>query len=324
MAGRFWTDEEKEYVRAARARGDSVSDIARKLNRTLESVKQCLTRLRLSGDVAPRPDAVPSLPEPCPEAGGPGLPEPSDCSYEPFRIDAPGKCGIIGDLHIPYHDTATIRDWVSDCKKMGVSTLLLNGDILDCFMVSSHYREPNKPRMKEELEKGRQFLEYLRSSFPKTRIVYRMGNHDDRLRRYLAERAPEIFDIEDVHLPALLRFEQFGVECVQDKRVVMVGKLPTIHGHEYQGGGGVMPARWLYLRTGESALTSHFHQQTYYTFRTITGKEVGMWSLGCACFLSPAYRPLNQWGHGWCVVEIGQDQSYHVHSRRRLRNGQVV
>ncbi|HYE59185.1 MAG TPA: hypothetical protein VD948_11795, partial [Rhodothermales bacterium] len=133
-----------------------------------------------------------------------------------------------------------------------------------------------------------------------------------------------LFDLDDVLLPNLLRAGQHGVEWVEGKRIVMVGKLPVVHGHEYRGGGGVMPARWLYLRTGESAMMGHLHQPTFYSFRTITGKEVGMWSVGCACHIAPLYAPLNQWGHGWAVIEVAADRSFHVHNRRLLKNGSVV
>lgn len=268
--------------------------------------------------------AAPALPDPAPEAGGPSLPEPVHYSYESYRIDTPGPCGVISDVHIPYHDLPTVKGWVDDCKRMGVRSLLLNGDVLDFYQLSDYLRDPSKPRMRDGILKGRQFLEYLRSAFPKARIVFKEGNHDERLKRYLATRAPDLLDLEEVRLPSLLRADEYGVEWVEDKRIVCVGKLPVIHGHEYRGGGGVMPARWLYLRTGESAMMGHLHQPTFYTFRTILGKEVGMWSLGCACHLSPLYAPLNQWAHGWAVVEVAGDGGFHVHQRRLLRDGRVV
>ncbi len=267
----------------------------------------------------------PSLPDAAPEAGGPCLPEPAACEYRPFILqDSPGTVGVLSDPHVPYHDLATIRAWVEDCKRMAVKAILLNGDVLDFYQLSDYVRDPSKPRMREEIQKGRQLLEYLRATFPRARIVYKAGNHDERLYRYLSTRAPDLFDLEELTLSSLLHGDKYGVEFVEDKRLVMVGKLPVIHGHEYRGGGGVMPARWLYLRTGESALMGHLHQPTFYSFRTITGREVGMWSVGCSCFLAPAYAPLNQWRHGWATVTVSQDGSFEVHNRIMLRNGQIV
>jgi predicted phosphodiesterase len=279
-------------------------------------------------DAAPAPAAPKAsparLPDPAPEAGGPRLPEPVNCDYKAFSLDEAGAVGILSDPHVPYHDLPTIRGWVDDCRRHDVKALLLNGDVLDFYQLSDYLRDPSKPRMREEILKGKQFLEYLRSTFPKARIVYKEGNHDERLKRYLANRAPDLLDLEEIRLPRLLEADRLGVEWVEDKRIVLVGKLPVIHGHEYRGGGGVMPARWLYLRTGESAMMGHLHQPTFYSFRTMTGKEVGMWSLGCACHLSPLYAPLNQWAHGWGVVEVARDGGFNVHQRRLLRDGRVA
>lgn len=268
-------------------------------------------------------EALARLPDPAPEAGGPKLPEPISTEYLPFDFNVPGTCGIICDVHIPFHSKEVLEGWVNDCKRMNAKTLLLNGDVLDCYQLSDFVRDPSMPRMKEEILKGREFLAYLRSAFPHARIVYKEGNHDERVKRYLANRAPDLLDLEDIRLQSLIHADKYGVEWVEDKRIVMVGKLPVIHGHEYRGGGGVMPARWLYLRTGESAMMGHLHQPTFYSFRTITGKDIGMWSVGCACALSPNYAPLNQWKHGWAMVEVAQDGQYHVHNRIRLKNGQM-
>lgn len=265
----------------------------------------------------------PSLPEPAPEAGGPCLPEPAELKYEPYAVDTQGAVGVLCDIHIPYHDKSVIQKCLDECRRRSAKAIFLNGDVLDCYQVSDFVRERSKPRMVEEIEKGRQLLAYIRAMFPHARIIYKEGNHDERLKRYIASRAPDLDDIPDIYLPSLLRAEQFGVEWVADKRIVMVGKLPVIHGHEYQGAGGVMPARWLYLRTGDTALTGHFHQPSNYTFRTIKDREVGMWSVGCACHLKPAYRPLNQWSHGYAMVEVSQGGAYAVENRRILKDGSV-
>jgi predicted phosphodiesterase len=307
--------------------GRTVKEIVAELKVSTGYVNGVRNEMRAeSGATGPKaaPAAVAALPYPAPEAGGPRLPEPVDYEYTPFALDTPGPCGVLCDPHIPYHDRATLQGWVEDCQRMGAKSLLLNGDVLDFYQLSDYVRDPSKPRMREEILKGRQFLEYLRSTFPRARIVYKEGNHDERLKRYLATRAPDLLDLEDIRLENLIRAKQYGVEWVEDKRLVMVGKLPVIHGHEYRGGGGVMPARWLYLRTGESALMGHLHQPTFYSFRTMTGREVGMWSVGCACHLAPLYAPLNQWAHGWAVAEVANDGGFTVHNRRLLRNGQVV
>lgn len=279
----------------------------------------------VAGAVAPAPGAGPArMPSPDPVAGGPRLPDPETHDYSPVGIDAPGAYGVISDVHLPYHDRRTIETAVREWKGRGVAGILLNGDILDFYQISRFSRDPSKPRVKAEIEKGRQFFDYLRSEFPRARLVFKFGNHDERLGNFLADRAPELFDLDDIHLPALLRVKDYGVECVADKRVIMLGKLPVIHGHEYRGGGGVMPSRWLFIRAFSNAMLGHFHQPTNFTVRTLDDRELGVWSTGCACYLHPSYAPFNQWAHGWATVEVGGGGSFQVENRRLLKDGRVA
>ncbi len=275
-------------------------------------------------NATPATGPEPDLPEPLPEGGGAELPASLADSKPAFVADGATRWLVMGDIHLPYHAPEAVRAAVDDGKRFGADGVLLNGDTLDFYSLSHHYREPDKARVKVEIEQGRELLRWVRAQFPKARLVYKEGNHDERLRRYLAERAPEVFDLEDLHLPQLLKADAVGADWVGDKRVVMVGKLPVIHGHEYRGGGGVQPSRWLYLRTGGSAMTNHFHRTDHYTFRTITDVEVGMWSVGCLCYLKPSYLPLNQWSHGWALVEVSKDGGFTVQNRQRLKCGRVV
>ena len=264
------------------------------------------------------------LPTPDTIAGGPELPTPIEIECKPYEARDRGFWGVISDIHIPFHDLPTLKAFVKECKRTAVVGIHLNGDILDFHGLSDHFKEPNGPKIGEEIKKGRQLLEYLRGEFPKARIIYKEGNHDFRLKRYIANRAPELFDLTEVQLPSLLGMGNLGIEWVDDKRIVNIGNLPTLHGHEYQGGGGVMPARWLFLRTAESAMMGHFHHPTAYTFRSLTGKEIGLWSTGCACSLQPQYRPYNQWAHAFAMVDVQNDSHFVVHQRRVLKDGTVV
>ncbi len=263
------------------------------------------------------------LPEPHVEAGGPSLPEPVPLSYEPFTVDTHGTWLILSDTHFPYHDTKTINAAVDEARDRGAVGVLLNGDILDFPTLSKHYREPDAPRMKDGVEMGRQFMAWLRSKFPRARLLMKEGNHDWRLRAYLAERAPEIFGLESLELKSLLGLAEYGVEWIGDKRIINLGKLPVVHGHEFRGGGGVNPARWLFLRAVSTALCGHFHRTSEHHEQGLDRRLHGVWSVGCACFLYPQYDPNNKWNHGYALAEVDH-AGFKVHNRRILRDGRVV
>lgn len=307
----------REAARLVHEDGLSAREAAKRVGISRSAAQRAVATYRALGGNAS------TLPDPAPEAGGPSLPESVPVTAAPLLVDGPGRWLVLGDLHIPYHDRRTVLEAVSEAERTGCTGVLLNGDVLDCYQISTHYREPDKPRFVEEIAKGKQFLEWLRSRLPRARLVYKEGNHDARVRRYIAERTPELFGLEGFDLPGILGLKDRGVEWVGDKRPVHLGRLPVFHGHELQGGGGVNPARWLFLRIVSTGMIGHLHRTSDHNEPGYDGRLHGTWSVGCACDLKPAYNPVNKWNHGYAVVDLTRD-SFVVTNRRILPDGRVV
>lgn len=252
-----------------------------------------------------------------------GLPAPHPQSYEPVRFDAAGVWLALSDIHAPYHDETTIRLAVREAKRRGVTGVLLNGDTLDCHEISEHDKDPGAPRYVDELRTGCELVRWLRGQFPKAEIVAKEGNHEERLTRYVMKNAPALFGLPEVTLPHLLKLGDAGVSWVGDRRVIQLGKLCVIHGHEYGGGGGISPAGWLYRKAGYVAMCGHFHRTDMHGGADIRGKQRAAWTTGCACHLHPRYQPLNNWNQGFAIVEVAADGNFSVENRRIL-HGKVV
>lgn len=240
-----------------------------------------------------------------------------------FQIDTAGRWLVMSDIHIPAHHRQAIELAVAHGKREGLAGVLLNGDLMDAHEISDHDKDPSAPRYVKEIELGGQFLKWLRQQFPAARIVFKHGNHDERADRYIFNRAPAMFGLEAVTLRGLLGLDAVGVETVGGRRVVKLGKLHVVHGHEYKGGGGVNPARWLYLKARSVSMVGHFHRTSEHHAKDIGGKYEAAWSTGCLCDLRPLYAPLNEWNHGWAVVEVANDGEFAVRNMRMF-NGKAV
>ena len=263
------------------------------------------------------------LPEPAPEAGGPGIPEPQYKPLTALAVDNPGWHLVLGDIHLPMHDRGTVEAAVREAREKRAAVVLLNGDVMDMLGISPFYRPPTDDRFVDEVEAAKQFLAWLRQQMPTARIIWREGNHEFRLKRFVAEKAPELFDLPCLSLPSLMEFDRHGVEWVADKRKVMLGKLITLHGHEFRKGEGVNPARLAFLRATASVLVGHHHRTSEHHQRSLDERHYAVWSVGCACFVHPDYDPYNQWNHGYAMVEVAADGWFSVHNRR-VMNGRVV
>lgn len=284
------------------ASGMTQQKIADKLNVGIGTVFKFSKR-----PLAARPTATASLPD-------------SWCEeYPPFALGGPCRVLLLSDVHIPFHVKEAVEAAVGVGKRHGCDVVLLNGDALDCHNVSRYDPDGSKLRYENEIEYGKQFFAYLRGQFPKARIVFKEGNHEERLNKYILSRAPALFGIKDVQLPSLVGLESQGVEWVTDQRVIHVGKLRVIHGHEYGGAvnAPVNAARWLMLRARKPAIMGHLHQTSEQIERNIDGDQLAAWSAGCLCGLSPKYRRLNaRWNHGFAVIDVARDGSFGLDNRR--------
>lgn len=239
--------------------------------------------------------------------------------FEPFEIKQ-GRVLIISDLHFPYQHNKAIESALKYGLKKKANCILINGDLIDFAGISRHEKDFRSRSINEEFESVRAFLKGLRGLFPKARIIFKYGNHDERWEKWLFLKAPEIFDCTDFQLEVLLKLGELKVEVVKDKRPIKIGKLTVLHGHELAGGsGGVNPARGAFLKTLDSVLIGHFHKKSQHSETTMSGNVISVDSVGCLCGMNPIYMPINKWGHGFAYVRhFLKSGNYH------LRNLQII
>lgn len=240
------------------------------------------------------------------------------------ELAGPLRALIISDLHIPYHHEGSVRLALEFGRERKANLILINGDMLDFFSLSTWEKDPRKRDLAGEVDAGRQFLATLREEFPRAKIVYKEGNHEERWGRYLAKNAPDLLGLEDFTWRSVYRLDRLRIQHVGDCRPVRIGKLFVIHGHEYRFAisNPVNPARGLFLRAKTHALCGHLHQSSQHSERQLDGKLVSTWSTGCLCDLNPDYSPLNQWSHGFAFAEVNADGAFNV-TNPRIVEGKV-
>lgn len=231
------------------------------------------------------------------------LPKSHADEYEPYFIKQ-SKILNISDLHFPYHDNKAIKLALEYGVKKKVDCILINGDLIDFACISRHEKDWRQRSIHEEFESVRAFLKGLRKLFPKAKIVFKYGNHDERWEKYLFLKAPELFDCTDFQLETILRLGELKIEVVKDKRPIKIGKLTVLHGHELVGGsGGVNPARATFLKTLDSVIVGHYHKRSSHDETTMNGNVISVHSQGCLCGMNPHYMPINKWCQGFSYIE---------------------
>lgn len=251
------------------------------------------------------------------------IPESAAEDWLPFKFPKrDAKILLIADVHLPYHDVKALDIALNYGILRNADTLLINGDLLDFYTLSRFEKDPRARHFSDELEMAREFLRECKKHF--NHVYYKLGNHEERFEKYMRLKAPELLGVQDFELSTLLRQGEIGFELITDKRIIEVGHLNVLHGHEFFGGTSqaVNPARGLYLKTNSNCLIGHLHKSSSHTESTLDRKLITTTSVGCLCHLNPDYARINKWNHGFADIELSESGEY-VLENKTIHNGKV-
>ena len=101
---------------------------------------------------------------------------------------------VLPDLHFPFLDPKYLKiveKLIKDIRPAGIVQL---GDFVDWFQISSFDKDPSRLNTAyEDLELYRELLDRWEKLLPPGSVFHQIeGNHEDRLRRYIWQRAPQI------------------------------------------------------------------------------------------------------------------------------------
>lgn len=248
----------------------------------------------------------------------PSMPPSLASPWMPVQIDNKETVAVLSDVHIPFHHETALITAVKYCKSRKPDTILINGDWGDWYAISRFVKNPKRVGMVEELEAQREGFEWLRSEFPKARIIYKLGNHDERWNHWLWNHAPEICDLPEMQLNMFLKTKEMGIEYIQDGRPVMAGGLPIFHGHELQNGAAspVNIAKSVFAKMTDTALVGHGHKTSQHIEPNWKHEVKVTYSTGCLCDMSPEYARINKWNWGFAIVNTNNGDDVEVENIR--------
>ena len=195
-----------------------------------------------------------------------GVLTPSDVELLPYEPTTLLPVLFVPDAHIPYHHTAGWTLMLMAAADLKPHTICVIGDLADFFGVSDHLKDPRRARqLEQEVAEVNSALDQL-DSLGAQRKIFVEGNHEDRLRRYLEAKAPELFGFVDV--PSLFSLDRRGWEYVPYHEYTRIGKLFVTH----DVGAAGKYAVYQCLATYEhSIVTGHTHRLAY----IVEGNAVG-------------------------------------------------
>jgi predicted phosphodiesterase len=183
----------------------------------------------------------------------------------PSKLD---KLLLVPDCHVPFHDDRAWKLMMKVARQFKPDTVVHLGDLADFYSVSAHSKNPERGGLLEqeliEVKKKRAELDRLK---PK-RKVFVEGNHEQRLIRYLQDKAPELNGL--ISLDSLLKLSENGWEHVPYRSHIKIGKLYLTH--DVGSGGKYSTARAMETFQHSVAI-GHHHAMQYAVQGDATGKH---------------------------------------------------
>jgi predicted phosphodiesterase len=174
---------------------------------------------------------------------------------------------ILSDPHRPYHDERAWQLMLQVGRAIQPHHLIVNGDLADFYSVSSHSKSPKRTLLlADELQDVRKGLDELDALGAEDKRFI-AGNHEDRLTRYLQDKAPELFDIVDI--PELFKLAERGWTYTSYKDDTKIGRVNVTHDVGAAGRNAVFRALDTYQH---SVITGHTHRMQYIVEGNATGE----------------------------------------------------
>lgn len=264
--------------------------------------------------------------------------EPVKLDYLP-RVGAPlsssrGEIVVcVGDFQFPFEDGDVFASFLTFIAVERPDRIVLTGDIVDLTSVSAYDRDPRLglPVQDELAHAHRRLAEIRAATGPDTEIYFIYGNHEARLSKWLAKKAPELVGLTDasgaemLSLSSLLRFDSLNIVACVDQNSAFTGPdhfrsyykitedLIATHGTYSRttgGGASIIP---IADAAGVSVVGGHDHSQGI-SFRTIGGfadlpeKRIAAISTGMMCTRTDlgylAQHQVSRWSAGFAVIEL--------------------
>lgn len=216
-----------------------------------------------------------------------------------------------GEKHVLDDSLAFIRDFRPDVFVLGGD--FLDFDAISCF--NGHKRNAIGINAvlrdtKREILLGRAMLDEIRKAVgPKCKIVFLVGNHEERLEKFFFEY-PQLFS-DYTTLEGALELKKRNIELIEQGGFFKLGKLYFLHGEKY-GSDNFTKAAAMKCRKNLRLFHHHTNQSYMITNELDTNEKVETKSCGCMCGMSPSFMKgsQNRWINSFFCGYVLPDGNY--------------
>src|SRR5665213_3553343 len=209
---------------------------------------------------------------------------------------------IISDIHVPWYDKNILDSAINLIEAVDPHRIGINGDINDFFSISSFNKGLSRlDSLQEEIDLGNRVRERVRQAVPNALIDETEGNHESRIKDYVAKNARALTSLRNLDPASLFAWAENQITPHGTNGYRVRPHFLIKHGSMIRAGSG-NTAKAEQLASGVSGVSGHTHRLGKYRR---DGYMPRQWNeIGCLCRLDPDYVDSPDWEHGMAVVYL--------------------
>lgn len=208
---------------------------------------------------------------------------------------------VANDFHVPFHNENGVDSLFNFCEDFQPDNIVINGDFLDCFSVSSFPKRPGKPKLQNELDVGITLLEDLSSRCPTAKKYYLDGNHEKRLERLITNNSG-LFNLNALTITSLLELDRLNYEYHKYMDPIKIGNLAIVHGDSSSKHSAYTAKKMLLDYGFKNVIVGHTHRLGQYFQTGFNGRKRAVENGGLFDKDQQDYCAIPNWQNGFCVV----------------------
>lgn len=220
---------------------------------------------------------------------------------------------FLSDPHFPHADEKVVAAALRLVKSVKPHRVVLNGDTNDFFQLSRFNTSLERlDSLQDEIDAGNDYRARVRKAAPNAVIDHNDGNHDSRIKTYVAQNARALKSLRALDPDSLFEFEENEIESHPGAGFRLRKEFIVKHGTIVRGESGAT-AKAEFMLAGVSGASGHTHRLATYRKAGYVNRT---WTeLGCMCLLTPDYAVGSpNWVQGCAVGEFStRTAAYAVH-----------
>lgn len=185
---------------------------------------------------------------------------------------------VLSDIHIPFHHERAIGNVLDMMDDFEWKNIVLNGDTMDCYSISSFPKRPNMPSLYDECVATERLLDDIEHAAPEARYHWLDGNHEERIYRMLKDN-PGLYDLPALKLKQLLHLPTRGWTYDEYMKPRNFGEFTVVHGNKVSKHSSYSAKATLLDGGFTNVCIGHTHRQGMYKHSGVYGTRRA-WELG--------------------------------------------